>query len=79
MDYLQAKIKSNEIEYEQTGDCHKRLYEFKWVRDFIKKAIMTISYNSSFRSMKAYICEGLTKLDGIKVDNCSWYTTLDKK
>lgn len=62
----------------KNGGSHKKLYEFKWVRGFIKKVIMTISYNSSFRSIKMYICESLSKIEGKYDENCSWYTTLNK-
>ena len=40
----------------------------------IKKSIMTISYNSSIKSMKKYLAATLVKLD-CNLEDTNWYST----
>lgn len=49
------KIKKGEIIDETTKGSFKRLYDFVWDRRFVKKAIMTLPYNASHRSMNKYL------------------------
>ena len=81
--YVEDKINIDKFEDEETEGSYKRLHEFKWVRDFVKKAIMTISYNASDLSMKTYISQSLIKVEDIDKDisdgeKCNWYYSTEK-
>jgi hypothetical protein len=45
-----------------TKGSYKRLLDFVWDRTHFKKAIMTIPYNASHRSIKKYVTESLIKV-----------------
>lgn len=51
-----------------------RLYNFIWDRAYIKKAILTIPYNSSSRSVNDYIAKSLIPAFFDKDNDCYWYT-----
>lgn len=59
------KINNNELTDKAHGS-YERLSNFVWERAYIKnkkKAIMTIPYNVTFRSMKEYLKGSLVRLD----------------
>jgi DNA-directed RNA polymerase len=57
---LENNIKDDEY------DNYERLNKFMWDRSYIKKAVMTIPYNSSSRSMIKYVKEGLCIVENPK-------------
>jgi hypothetical protein len=50
------------VEDPSTKGSYKRLLDFVWERTHFKKAIMTIPYNASERSIKKYVTENLIKV-----------------
>lgn len=58
---------------------YERLKSFYLERSNIKKAIMTIPYNASSRSMRKYIKDNLHLVEQKNVDNLSWYSKSDKQ
>lgn len=52
----------------KSGGNYERLFNFMWDRAFIKKAIMTIPYNSSVRSMIKYITDSLIPIEKEECD-----------
>lgn len=57
---LQKQIDKGIIVDEKTKGNYESLSKFLWSRNMIKKAIMTIPYNASSRSMRTYLKEQLT-------------------
>ncbi len=55
------------------GGSYSRLYYFIWNRKVIKKAIITISYNSSAQSRKKYLVNSLAMIYKDDNDMC-WYS-----
>lgn len=81
--------KVNECESEtidkKTNASYERLNNFIWDRAIVKKAIMTIPYNSSARSMKKYITDSLFKVDyeeeeedEYEENKSYWYSSSEK-
>ncbi len=55
------------------GGSYSRLYDFIWNRKVLKKAIMTIPYNSSAQSRKKYLVDSLAMIYKDDNDMC-WYS-----
>ena len=62
------KLEQNVTIDEKTGGSYERLNNFMWDRSYIKKAVMTIPYNSSSRAMVRYIKDSLIMVDCKKDD-----------
>jgi len=78
---FENKITSNQLTDESTGGSYERLNKFVWDRSYVKKAVMTIPYNASRRSMKKYITDSLIVKEGLKEndkDNTIWYTDSER-
>jgi DNA-directed RNA polymerase len=76
-DLFDKKILEGEFIDNKTNGSYERLSKFIWDRSYIKKAIMTIPYNSSVRSMRKYISDSLVKIDHDE-DNSTWYSDSEK-
>lgn len=70
---FEIKINKGELIDSKYKGSYVRLSKFVWDRSYVKKAIMTIPYNSSRRSMKKYLVDSLVKMD-YDEDKCSWYS-----
>jgi hypothetical protein len=68
------------VEDPSTKGSYKRLLDFvwDWDRTHFKKAIMTIPYNASHRSMKKYVTESLIKFGYDEDISVYWYTDNNK-
>nr|YP_009543520.1 DNA-dependent RNA polymerase [Coniothyrium glycines]AYU74410.1 DNA-dependent RNA polymerase [Coniothyrium glycines] len=75
---FENKILSGELIDEKTGGSYERLNKFVWDRFYVKKAVMTIPYNSSVRAMKQYIIDCLTVDHYDDDDKCVWYSDSEK-
>lgn len=73
VNFFKSKIDSGEEIDPKTKGSYLRLFNFLWKRTHIKKAIMTIPYNSSISSMKKYLVDGLDFYENI--DKTNWYTS----
>lgn len=75
------KVNDDDDDYEDDDEynegkgkgSYKRLALFNWGRTHIKKAVMTIPYNSSNKSMKDYITENLVRVD-CDEDDLNWWS-----
>lgn len=63
---------------ENNGGSYVRLKAFYLDRQCIKKAIMTIPYNASMRSMRSYIIGNLHLIEKDGNDSLSWYSKSEK-
>ena len=69
---------NNNTEFEdKSKGSYKRLSKFIWDRSYVNKAIMTIPYNSSAKSMKKYVTESLVRVDREDSD-CTLYSDSEK-
>ena len=71
---FESKCNKGETIDPKNKGSYERLSNFLWNRSHIKKAIMTIPYNSSSRSMKNYLASNLIIVDH-KKDDTIWYST----
>jgi DNA-directed RNA polymerase len=62
-DLFDKKVQEKELIDSKTSGSYERLNNFLWDRSYIKKAIMTIPYNSSIRAMRKYISDSLVLID----------------
>ena len=75
--YFKNKINDGEITDTKTNGSYERLNNFIWNRAHVKNSIMTMPYNSSFKSMNNYVADSLTMLDRAD-ENRIWYTTNER-
>ena len=64
-----GKNKKGEI-----SGSYKRLVDFIWDRSHIKKALMTVPYSVSHRSMQKYIRDNLNRVSYDEETGLSWFT-----
>ena len=72
---FQSKVDSGEFDDKETGGSYLRLSEFVWSRSDVKKAIMTIPYNATRRSMNKYLTEALLFDKYDSTSNTVWYSS----
>ena len=71
---FESNVNRGVLEDEKTKGSYYRLNKFIWDRSHLKKAILTIPYNVTPKSMKKYLTDGLKLLDYDKDNSCHWYT-----
>ncbi len=76
-DLFDKKVQEKELIDSKTSGSYERLNNFLWDRSYIKKAIMTIPYNSSIRAMRKYISDSLVLIDmkDSNSENVNWYSS----
>lgn len=71
---FESMIDLNSKEDDKSKGSYLRLNNFIWDRSYIKKAIMTIPYNSSASSMKSYITKSLVLIEEDVKNKLNWYS-----
>lgn len=70
---FKSKLDKGESIDIKTNGSYERLQNFLWTRSPIKKAIITIPYNSTSNSMKNYIIEYLERVGWDEESKCLWF------
>lgn len=60
---IDLKIRNKQFKDDNERKIYIRLHKFNWERSDVKKAIMTLPYNASKRSMKSHIIASLEELE----------------